>query len=112
MDWKVTCERSSQRANARAGVPSGIGNREFTRGASLDNEKSDFPTGRFLTGDEEGAKWIFHRGSGICETRIHERKTHDQVRSDFLIEEGDHQENLWALRTSDRGLNSILTLWA
>jgi hypothetical protein len=51
VDWQVTYERSSRRANARAGAPSGIGNREFTRGATLHNEKADFPTG-----DEEGMK--------------------------------------------------------
>jgi len=72
-------------ANARAGAPSGIGNREFTRGATLDNEKSDFPIWRFPTGDEEGAKWILHQGSGICETRIHEHRTRDQVSFDFPI---------------------------
>jgi hypothetical protein len=67
-------------ANAKAGAPSGIKNWEFTKGETLDNEKADF-----LTGDEEGAKWIFHQGSGICETRIRERRTRDQVSSDFPI---------------------------
>jgi hypothetical protein len=72
-------------ANAIAGAPSQIGNRGFTRGATLDNEKADFPIGKFPTGDEEGAKWILHRVSGICETRIRERRTRDQVSSDFPI---------------------------
>jgi hypothetical protein len=55
-------------ANTIAGAPSQIGNREFTRGETIDNEKVDFSIGKFLTRDKEGVKWILHRVSRICKT--------------------------------------------